>query len=79
MTASIPFLKMSSGMFSLGECMAFDSSPKPIRTVFMPKIFSKVDMIGMLPPRLTGNGRLPNAFSKARSAALYAGMSIGQT
>ena len=29
----------------------------------------KVEIIGMLPPRRTGNGRLPNVVSKARSAA----------
>lgn len=66
-------------MFSLGEWMAFDSRPKPMRRLFTPSSFSKVEMIGMLPPMRMGNGRLPNTCSKPRSAALYAGKSMGQT
>lgn len=43
------------------------------------EFFLEAEMIGMLPPMRMGNGRLPNTCSKPRSAALYAGKSMGQT
>ena len=39
--------------------MASESKPKPISTVFNPKICSKLATIGMLPPLRTGTGTLP--------------------
>ena len=43
--------------------MALDSRPNPIRMVLIPNTCSKVEMIGILPPRRTANGFLPNAIS----------------
>ena len=53
---SMPFLKISSEKFSFGEWIASDSRPNPMSTVFTPSTCSKVEMIGMLPPRRTANG-----------------------
>ena len=44
-------------------------SSLPMSMVFIPNTFSKVEMIGMLPPRRTARGFLPKAFSKPFSAA----------
>ncbi len=64
MTASIPFRKISNEQFSFGEWIAFDSSPNPINTVLIPNTCSKVEMMGILPPRRTANGFFPKAISK---------------
>jgi len=57
---SIPLKNKSNGKFSLGECIASDSSPKPIKTGLTSSTFSKTGTTPILPPLRTGKGLIPN-------------------
>lgn len=59
--------------------MASEPRPNPMRIDLIPRISSNAEMIGILPPDLTGTGILPYTSLYAFSAALYASRVMGHT